>query len=156
MEGSVQFDNPMYGVCYSFNYIGHRDEARKGRQVSLPGQFYGLTMELNIESEHYLRIVDGWVIFSINSRFWHPYQLGSPSSFLKEHEVGVELARYGDTSQFIPQQTAEKNATHCWHDMRVLIEIYRAALKGSSQVAWVWGEKIMLFCPISHSLGRAF
>ena len=59
MEGSTQFVNPMYGTCYSFNYIGHEDKTKKGRQASLPGQFYGLTLELDIEAEHYLRIVNG-------------------------------------------------------------------------------------------------
>ena len=55
MAGAKKVRNPLYGVCYSFNYIGHIDETKKARQVSLPGQFYGLTMELDIEAQHYLR-----------------------------------------------------------------------------------------------------
>ena len=65
MEGSTQFLNPMYGVCYSFNYVGHEEQTKKGRQVSLPGPFYGLTMELNIEAEQYLRRLNGWVMGSL-------------------------------------------------------------------------------------------
>ena len=45
----------MHGACYSFNYIGHSDGTREPREVSLPGQFYGLTIELDIEADYYLR-----------------------------------------------------------------------------------------------------
>ena len=55
MAGSVKVFNPLYGVCYSFNYLGHNGDKKTARQVSLPGQFYGLTMELDIEAQHYLR-----------------------------------------------------------------------------------------------------
>jgi hypothetical protein len=44
----------MYGVCYSFNFIGH-NSTQKPRYLALPGQFYGLELELNTEGEYYLR-----------------------------------------------------------------------------------------------------
>ena len=52
-------------------------------------------------------------------------------------------------------------------DKVYLVEHTVAALKGSSQVVWIWGEKTVLSClqevnktqlihPISQNLGRAF
>ena len=54
MNGTTKFVNPLYGVCYSFNFVG-TDEAKEARTLSLPGPFYGLTMEVDVGGDYYLR-----------------------------------------------------------------------------------------------------